>query len=220
MGATAIQGTNANLSTGISLTGVGAGHFLALADFANGTTAVISSITDTVGNTWTKALQISPFNSTHELWYAANTIAGLTTLTINWSAAPGAGVALCFEEYSGVITSNPLETVVGNTSSGTAVNSGATGNTTAGDLVIGILGANSGWPPTPGGSFVNRQTFTSNFATCCDMMDIVNGSGGPQTATATIGSTSWGCICAAFLTTFVPYDAPIPTNPITSSWTQ
>jgi hypothetical protein len=109
-------------------------------------TAAVSSITDTAGNNWIKAVRgygNAGASSRVEIWYAANAQA-VTSITINLTTPDD--LVSNISEYSGVASSSPLDVAAGNTSGATSTSAATPSITTtsANDLVI----ASTSWATT------------------------------------------------------------------------
>jgi hypothetical protein len=102
--------------------------------------ATITSVTDTLGNTFTPATGLATNASWgigEQVWIANAKASGIDTVTVNLSQA--ANLHLIMAEYSGLATSNAVDvTVVGGSgaTAGTAVDSGALTTLTPGDLLF------------------------------------------------------------------------------------
>ncbi len=107
----------------------------------NDATAQVQSVTDTVGNTYQRAVgpTIRAGSATQSIYYAANigaAAANANTVTVTFT--PGAAFPdIRIAEYRGLATSNPVDVVAGASGSGTSSNSGAAATTTANDLLVG-----------------------------------------------------------------------------------
>jgi hypothetical protein len=100
-------------------------------------TAVVSSITDTAGNTWVKATSGSGNSLDSEIWYTANSNS-VTSVTVNMSGSYR--VAVNISEFAGMATASALDVATGNTNTGgTTQNSPTITTTVAYDLVIAGL---------------------------------------------------------------------------------
>ena len=112
-------------------------------------TQTISTITDSQGNTWTRAVQINGGGGgTIEGWYAMNVSAGANTVTATYSAA-ASYAALMIHEYSGAATTGALDVVASQnqTNPGTAadaVSSSSAITTVDGALIFGCTGEGNG----------------------------------------------------------------------------
>jgi hypothetical protein len=93
-------------------------------------------VTDSAGNVWQRvnAWSVASHNSDGELWYAPNAGAA-STVTVRTTSA--ATMALEVQEFSSVATSNPLDTSVGASNTGTSASSGTITPAT-GELLIGF----------------------------------------------------------------------------------
>lgn len=101
-------------------------------------TQTITSITDTAGNTYVSAIDVSATVGKLSLWYAKNTVANIANIiTVNFSAS----AAFCVVEaaqYSGLHLTSPLDVAVGgsSTGTGTVATSPAASTAVADEVVI------------------------------------------------------------------------------------
>src|SRR5678815_6134346 len=101
------------------------------------TTSLVSSVTDTRGNIYTRA--IGPTTTTglqQSIYYAKNIAAGANTVTVTFNKA-AAYPDVRILEYSGLDKTSPLDTGAAASGSGTAANSGAVVTTSASELIFG-----------------------------------------------------------------------------------
>jgi len=132
-------------STSVTITSSTFGSLLVVAVYKNNGTT-ISSITDNIGNTYTQVPGAhavgSPAPDTTDIWYSANSLSGVTSVTVNFGST-------CFNvpyilEYSGVATTSPID-VAGNISAGSTGGGNPTGpsltTTQDGDLIIALCSA-------------------------------------------------------------------------------
>jgi hypothetical protein len=132
-----------------------------------GTTPTISGVTDNVGNAYTEAgnaRAVLTANDMVDFWYARNSKAGATSLTITPNPAGTSGAAVIWE-FSNVDTVSPLDqTSVLNSQAATATPSGASVTTsTSSQVVISALvpgGTVNGI--ASGNAFTNDLTFFGN----------------------------------------------------------
>jgi hypothetical protein len=130
-----------------SISATAAGHLIVVGIQIGGgvsTGITISSVTDNVGNTYAEAGAARSIDtaagSVVDIWYAKNSAAGATTLTITPSTTvTNAGVLIW--EFSGADTSSPLDqTAVLNSQASSATPSGASVTTAqTGELVMSLL---------------------------------------------------------------------------------
>lgn len=117
------------------------------ADWWGGGQSVTASLTDTEGNTYVPApgpLDSMDGNSRIEIWYAKNIKAGANTVTMTLSSPINGGIALAIHEFSGLDLSNPLDTTIWNTASGTALTTGSTTTNFAKELLFAFDGGDAG----------------------------------------------------------------------------
>jgi hypothetical protein len=154
-----------------TITSTGSGHLLVVGIQMGGgvsTSTTISSVTDNAGNVYAEAGAArsidSGASSVADIWYAANSIAGATTITITTSASTsGAGAVIW--EFSGVSTSSPLDkTAVLNSQPSSATVSGAAVTTTSSAEVVISLAAVAGNVTgiASGNSFTSDSTLKGN----------------------------------------------------------
>ena len=152
-----------------SLTSTGTGHLIVVgwqAAGGTGTGNTISSITDNKGNTYVQAIGARSIDSVNsafqDIWYAKNSIAGATTVTITPSASIQGGAVIW--EFAGVDTTAPLDKTANLSSQASSTSvSGApvtTANSNevviASSLVVNSASLNSGT------SFVTDSALMSN----------------------------------------------------------
>ncbi len=166
-----------------------------------GATNHLTSITDSAGNTWTRAgaTFVSGHNSDGEFWYAAN---ANPTTTVTAHVASAASMAFDVQEFSGVAPTGALDTVTGTSNTGTSAASGATTVSVANELVVGLIaGHNNAEPITvtsPGYSDQAQQTTTGAIATIVTGYQ-VDGAPGPQSFAGTFGTAMyWAAGVAVF----------------------
>jgi hypothetical protein len=136
-----VNGTFHNAASAITVGATGTGNLLVVG-IAYYNLTPPTSITDDAGNTYVQAVTVSaspdgPFGT--DIWYAANSIAGATAVTVN--LVGGSNQAdIYFQEFSGVALSSPID--VTNTeieNSAASPNQGPTLITTnANDVLISV----------------------------------------------------------------------------------
>jgi len=150
---------------------------------AANTATTISSMTDNVGNSYVEAGAAKSIDSSggsvSDLWYAKNTVAGATTITLTPSASvTNAGVVVW--EFSGVNQSAPLDgAAVLNSQAANATPTGATVTTTASaDVVISLITvANNVTGIASGNAFTNDSLLKGN-----GWAHLISSSAGPYAA--------------------------------------
>jgi len=167
----------------------------------NDSTASVSSVTDTKGNSYVVAVgpTVQTGVATQAIYYAENiagAAAGGNTVTVTFTVAavyPDIRIA----EYSGVDTVNPLDVGVGAQGNSATSNSGTVSTTNANDLLVG---ANLVQSLTTGPGI----GYTSRVITSPDgdiLEDRVVTAVGSYSATATISSGAWIMQMVAFRAT-------------------
>jgi hypothetical protein len=138
----AVGATEASASTTLTATlpaASTAGDLLVLsASVYTGTTNHITSVTDSAGNVWQKvnAWSVASHNSDGEMWYAANT-ASATSIVAHLATAGTMAIEVL--EFSGIATSNPLDTSAGTSNTSTAASSGTVTPAGSGELLVGVV---------------------------------------------------------------------------------
>ena len=160
-------------------------------NFPSSNAAVLSSITDTLGNSY--LVVVGPVNAAGDLHYvavAANSAAGADTLTVTLSATPASGADLFMLEYSGLAFLNPFDVTANSNGNGTAMSSGPATTTKGHELVLGYAEAPSA---SVGAGFTLRSNNTGNI-----VEDNVVTTTGSYDATATTTTGAWTMIMATF----------------------
>lgn len=157
----------------------------------NSATESISSITDTLGNTYAKA--VGPLTGTgtiagyrQEIWYAANTIGGAgLNVTATLSSTFNASKDISCHEYSGAATSSPIDQVVEAT--GTSANATTANMTTtsANQMIFSaIIYEGTG---TGGAGHTQRSSLHTN----CSQDRIVGAAGSYNASFTNLGTETW-----------------------------
>ncbi len=120
------------------------------------TTSAISSVTDTKGNTYTRAVGPTSNNGLQQaIYYAKNIAGGSNTVTVKFNQA-AAYPDVRILEYSGLSSSSPLDVTAAGTGNGTSASSGTATTTSASELIFGA-GTTAGIGYTaPGAGFTTR----------------------------------------------------------------
>jgi outer membrane protein assembly factor BamB len=176
----------------------GAGDLNAIAIGFDDSTSTITSVTDSAGNTYQLAAPLTRGTGMSQAIYYAKNIksaaAGANTVTVQFAGAvPFADVRVA--EYSGLDTSNPLDTTASASGSGTTVSSGNLTTTAATEVIFGAGYTSSLFDTGTNG-------FTSRIITPTDgdiAGDEFVSTAGTYAATAHLGSTgTWVMQAAAF----------------------
>jgi hypothetical protein len=158
------------------------------------TTSSVSSVTDSRGNVYTRAL--GPTTTTglsQSIYYAKNIAAGSNTVTVTFNQA-AAYPDVRILEYSGLDTSAPLDVTAAAVGSGTSANSGSATTTSANELIFGA-GSTTGVTYTGGGSGFTARII-NNFGNLAE--DKTVASTGSNSATAPNSSGNWVMQMATF----------------------
>jgi hypothetical protein len=157
----------------------------------NDTTAAVSSVVDSLGNSYTRAVGPTAVSGTlsQSIYYAKNiasAAAGANTVTVTFTvAATYADIRAL--EYKGADTSSPVDVVVANSGNSSSSSSGAVTTTNANDLLFGaniVTSITSG----PGAGFTSRLLTSPDGDIAEDEMVSSTGS---YTAIAPISSGAW-----------------------------
>ena len=190
---------------------VATSDLLLVAIGTNVPTAAITSVTDTLGNTFTPATSLATntnFGIGEQIWIAAAKASGTDTVTIN--LGQGANVHLIIAEYSGIAAVVDATAVGGSgATASTAVDSGALVTVTPGDLLFGhVITGHLNQTFTAGPGYTLRQTSPSGASAVEDQPVQANGS---YHATFTLGTAGyWICALVALKPATVS-TTPLPT---------
>src|SRR5258706_1112557 len=157
----------------------------------NDATALVSSVADTLGNTYVRAVgpTVRAGSATQSIYYAANiaaAAANANTVTVTFNvAAVNADIRIA--EYRGIATSNPVDVTAAAVGSSTSTDSGAATTTNANDLLVGanVVQKHTSGPGT---------SYTSRIITSPDgdiLEDRVVTSTGSYSAVAPSSPTGW-----------------------------
>jgi uncharacterized protein (TIGR03437 family) len=151
---------------------------LILVGFDFNSPAKFSSITDSLGNTFTQigSELTSPGGGHTRLYYAKNIKGGADTVTVNLSAI-SSFLEVFLSEYAGVDQTNPIDGQSGAFGSAGTVSSGNATSTIAGDMIYGWCFAD--WACTAGTGFNTRSNLGLSL-----IEDITAGSAGSYAAIA------------------------------------
>jgi hypothetical protein len=168
----------------------------------NDNTALVSTVTDTSGNTYALAVGPTIYSSSTEpnaqsIYYAKNiaaAAAGANSVTVTFSPA-AAYPDIRILEYSGADPNNPVDVTAASSGNSTTSSSGSATTTNPTDL---LFGANTVWTSTtgPGSGFTKRLLTSPNGDIAEDRMVKATGS---YSATAPLGASgSWVMQMVAF----------------------
>lgn len=167
---------------------VTAGHLIAVGVTWDSTTVTLTSITDSLGNTYTLVGNpTSSITGRAAMSYVPNVLGGANTVTATFSGSISS--VICVQEISGANASSPLDQSALNaqTNPGTgtdAVTSGTVTTTTAGQYIFGFSGdSNSGATFTQGTGFTAADVGNAGAAEYQ-----VQGAAGSLAATFTISA--------------------------------
>src|SRR2546425_1002010 len=187
----------------------------------NSVGSTVSSITDTLGNTFAPATNLSttaftPLQISEQIWWTSSKASGADTLTVPVSQA--ANLHMIVAEYSGVATVNPVDaTSIGNsgTTTSTAVDSGPLATSTAGDLLFGhVVTGSLNHTFTAGTGYTIRQTSPSGPSAIEDQW--VSATGGNHATFTLDVADYWLCTLVA-LKPAVPSSGTMPVPAISGA---
>ncbi|MGD0632613.1 MAG: choice-of-anchor D domain-containing protein [Terracidiphilus sp.] len=149
----------------------GSGHLIVVGWQVRGggnTSAAINSVTDNAGNTYMEAGAARSIDAVGgavaDFWYAQNSVAGATSLTITSTSTAAIAGAVIWE-FSGAAIATPLDqSAVLNSQSSTGAPSGAAVTTTAaGEVVLSLAAVSSNVAGISAGNpFTNDSGLTGN----------------------------------------------------------
>jgi len=176
-----------------------AGNLLVVFVGTTSTTATVSSIADTAGNTYTYVTRIvGDLTGTIECWYAKNIAGNVSNVVTVTFSASVYNRTITVDQYSGCDTSAPLDQY--NTGSGNS-NTPTTGNitTTVADEVL-VAGVYLGYPYTiTAGTNYTLRTLTNTAPSRGASEDRIVSATGTYNATFSISSSFyWATIVASF----------------------
>jgi chitodextrinase len=205
----ATVGTGSTVTTTtLSLTGaVNAGDLL-VGWFGQYNSSGQVHVSDNVNGAWTRGAS-ETWSSTGDLalYYVQNAAAAPSGVRITVTSSSLTYLEGAASDYSGVAATGALDTAVVAKGVGTAVDSGATAATGAGELVVGgIITGGSPGGVTPGAT--QGQPFTTRAqrsSGSVDIEDVLSSAAGAQNGRATFkSSTDWYAMAAVFR----PYSNP------------
>jgi hypothetical protein len=175
--ASAAHGTPTTLSLAFP-SSTRAGDLLLVA-FDYDSSVTPASVTDSQGAVFTAVgNQLStPGGALSRVYYAKNIKGGADTVTVTLSAS-SSYLELYLSEYSGINTTNPIDTEVGASGNAGTVSSGSVATTATGDIIYGYCVAD--WSCNVGSGFNARSTLDGNL-----MEDETAGGAGNYAATGT-----------------------------------
>lgn len=164
-----------------------------------GTSAAdVTTVTDTVGTTYTKAIQLNGGESMRAaIWYGIAAGSGANTVSIT----TGSGIrTIAIHEYSG-FPASPLDSTISATSTGTAVDSGSCPVNYPNSLLFGAWVKGDASPnttSTPGSGFTAREDQTNtNVVPGVHTEDKLASAAANATFTAN-NSVPWTALAASF----------------------
>ncbi len=169
-------------------------------------TSSVSSVTDSMGNLYTRAVGPTANGTLQQsIYYARNIAAGSNSVTVTFNQSakfPDMRIL----EYSGLDKVVPLDVTAAATGSGTSASSGSATTTSANELIFGA-GSTSGAYIGAGTGFTSR--IINNFGNIAE--DEVVSSTGSYNAAAPNSSSNWVMQMAAFRQSGQVTSNPAPT---------
>jgi hypothetical protein len=161
------------------------------------TTSAVSSVTDSQGNVYVRA--IGPTKTTglqQVIYYARNVVGGSNQVLVTFNqAASYPDVRIL--EYRGVDTNSPLDVTAANVGTGTAANSGFASTTSATELIF-ASGTTGNVFSSAGTGFINRGI--NAYGNIAEDKTVT--ATGTYNATATTSSSNWIMQMATFRAAF------------------
>jgi hypothetical protein len=172
---------NVQTATAMTTAQVGAGNLLVAAVYWDVTAASLTSVGDSLGNTWHQALAQTHLktpctaSSIVQIWYAENVHGGMDTVTVTFTQG-GDYLDFYLLEYSGVATTGALDAQGGQIAMNATNMVSVDLTTTHQDLIVGIFADTTGVHMTPGTGYeaVGQDTYFSAL-----VVDNLTGSAGP-----------------------------------------
>lgn len=204
-GAALIQQTS-NFQTGVTslslaYPGANAAGNLLIACIWLRSSPTAPTVTDTAGNTWTKAVGFTGGLLT-SIWYACPAAAGANTVTYSDPSGGANHIHLVIEEVTGIVPSSPLDQTGTVTSSLTVTTTGSVSQAT--EWVVGAMGGCCGSVPNaivpPAAATQDAVTYDASNVERITVAHLTATSGltGPQsmafTSSGSNGTFLWGTI--------------------------
>ena len=163
----------------------------------NDTSSAVSSVVDSRGNTYTRAVGPTAGSGLQQsIYYAKNIAAGSNTVTATFNkAATLPDIRIL--EYSGLSTSNPLDVTASATGSGQSANSGSASTTSSNELIFGA-GTTAGTFSVAGPGFTTVM-FTPDSDNAEQML--VSSTGSYSASASLTYSAAWVMQMATFRAT-------------------
>lgn len=166
-------------------------------------TTTVSSVADTVGNSYSAATVKRRDNANvyaTQVYMAWNIGGTGSTNTVTWTFSASAAFRrfhiLEYTSSNGAWSSNPKDQDIYATGTGTSLSSGNITPTENNTLVIGFGEEGAANDMAASGSFTQRSPTTATLATMVE--DLVQGTAAAVSATATCSSGGWGMIAVNF----------------------
>jgi hypothetical protein len=176
-----------------------AGNFIAVAIRGGLSSSQVFTVKDSNGNSYKKATQIGFTTSavTSAIYYAESIKGGANTVTVSMTV--NAPLRFAILEYSGVATSNSLDSTAAAAGTGTAASSGNTTTAVNGDLLLGSVSTVNSATFTAGAGYVIRDSVPNGSGAKLITEDQIQAAAGTASVTATLAaSDTWGALLAAF----------------------
>lgn len=190
------QSSPQTLAFGVNVT---AGNLLLLI-VGLGLSSDVTGVTDTLGQTWTKAKsQVQTTDGGFvSLWYVENTAGGACTVQVAYASA--ANVRLIVMEYSGVATSGALnQTNSAQADASSAVNAGAINTTQPEELIVVAARNDTNTTFTAGAGYTLRTEQAAAPNTRLVYEDRVTSSSGSYSGLMTSsGNLLWAAVIVSF----------------------
>ena len=128
------------------------------------TTSLVSTVTDSRGNTYTQAGGTTTGSGLRQaIYYAKNIATGSNTVTVTFNQA-AAYPDLRILEYSGLDPSNPLDVTAAGVGTGTLATSAAANTTAANELIFGAGSNGDGFSGAGAGFTLRMINYYGNLA--------------------------------------------------------
>lgn len=157
--------------------------------------------TDTAGNTYVRAvdnLSSGVFDS--NIWYALNTHTTASNVITATDSGGGVDSTIAAEEWTGIVTSSPIDKTASSTGVSTALSSGNITPVNSGDLIFGCgAAAISGNHLSLSGSYTNLNQTSTTFSNVGDATQIQSVAAAIAGTLTVSSSVSWNMAVASFI---------------------
>lgn len=166
-----------------------------------GAPGIVSNVTDTQGNTYTKILESST-TATLGMWYAKNVTGGASFhIIVTWNNVDAGRCSFSAQEFSGCDTTAPLDKSTSGTGTSTAPSSGNTAVLSqSNELVVGgVVHGGATSAISLGSGYTNLNTVNVANAAQAQESKVVVANTAVSATFAIVASRDWVCGVATFI---------------------